>query len=74
MGVWSVHSGLGPGAVAQLGERRLCTAEVRGSNPLGSTLKSHCFAGKISDKVERATAGGVLVQQPCSNAESSLLR
>jgi hypothetical protein len=22
-----------------LGERRLCTAEVRGSNPLGSTLK-----------------------------------
>ncbi len=28
-----------PGAVAQLGERRLCTAEVRGSNPLGSTLK-----------------------------------
>src|SRR5215210_5486887 len=25
------------GAVAQLGERRLCTAEVRGSNPLGST-------------------------------------
>ncbi len=29
----------GPGAVAQLGERRLCTAEVRGSNPLGSTLK-----------------------------------
>ena len=26
------------GAVAQLGERCLCTAEVRGSNPLGSTL------------------------------------
>src|ERR671920_775188 len=28
------------GAVAQLGERRLCTAEVRGSNPLGSTPKT----------------------------------
>jgi hypothetical protein len=27
------------GAVAQSGERRLCTAEVRGSNPLGSTPK-----------------------------------
>ena len=26
------------GAVAQLGERRSCTAEVRGSNPLRSTL------------------------------------
>ena len=25
------------GDVAQLGERRLCTAEVRGSNPLIST-------------------------------------
>ena len=25
------------GAVAQLGERRLCKAEVRGSIPLGST-------------------------------------
>ena len=35
------------GAVAQSGERRLCTAEVRGSNPLGSTLKKHVFAGKI---------------------------
>ena len=35
------------GAVAQLGERRLCTAEVRGSNPLGSTLEMCCFAGKI---------------------------
>ena len=36
-----------PGAVAQLGERRLCTAEVRGSNPLGSTFKIRLFAGKI---------------------------
>jgi hypothetical protein len=29
-----------------LGERRLCTAEVRGSNPLGSTPKMSLFAGK----------------------------
>jgi hypothetical protein len=34
------------GAVAQLGERRLCTAEVRGSNPLGSTLEMWGFAAK----------------------------
>ncbi len=26
-----------PGAIAQLGERRLCKAEVIGSNPIGST-------------------------------------
>ena len=26
------------GALAQLGERLLCTQEVRGSNPLGSTI------------------------------------
>ena len=30
-------AGPGDGAVAQLGERRNRTAEVRGSNPLGST-------------------------------------
>src|SRR5262249_23006186 len=31
------HPGWADGAVAQLGERRNRTAEVRGSNPLGST-------------------------------------
>jgi hypothetical protein len=31
------------GAVAQSGERRLCTAEVRGSNPLGSTSQKSVF-------------------------------
>ena len=31
------------GAVAQLGERRNRTAEVRGSNPLSSTKASRCF-------------------------------
>lgn len=31
------------GAVAQLGERRNRTAEVRGSNPLGSTLPGIAF-------------------------------
>jgi hypothetical protein len=34
------------GAVAQLGERRLCTAEGVGSNPIGSTSRSCLFAGK----------------------------
>jgi hypothetical protein len=29
--------------------RRLCTAEVRGSTPLGSTLEMWCFAGKKVD-------------------------
>ena len=33
------------GAVAQSGERRPCTAEVGGSNPLGSTAKNGRFAG-----------------------------
>ena len=33
------------GAVAQLGERRNRTAEVRGSNPLGSTKLAKCFLG-----------------------------
>ncbi len=28
------------GAVVQLGERLLCTQEVRGSNPLGSTIEA----------------------------------
>lgn len=30
------------GAVAQLGERRVRNAEVRGSNPLGSTTRLGC--------------------------------
>ena len=38
------------GAVAQLGERRLCTAEVRGSNPLGSTQK----CGSLQVRRERS--------------------
>jgi hypothetical protein len=29
-----------PGAIAQLGERRLCKAEVAGSIPAGSTTRS----------------------------------
>ena len=32
------------GGVAQLGERLLCTQEVRGSNPLISTAKVFAFA------------------------------
>gem|GEM_PF-3945214 len=34
---------LGRGAVAQLGERLPCTEEVRGSNPLSSTIHSPIF-------------------------------
>jgi hypothetical protein len=37
----------GGGAVAQLGERRNRTAEVRGSNPLGSTSSSICRCSAI---------------------------
>ena len=43
-----------------MGERRLCTAEVRGSNPLGSTYKKRRFAGKTkfldADRLERRQA------------------
>ena len=31
------------GAVAQLGERLLCTEEVRGSSPLSSTFYQECY-------------------------------
>src|ERR671911_786932 len=34
------------------GERRLCTAEVRGSTPLGSTLKTCGFAAKTRNNGE----------------------
>jgi hypothetical protein len=33
------------GALAQLVERCLCKAEVRGSNPLGSTTKTRRLSG-----------------------------
>jgi hypothetical protein len=62
----------GPGAVAQLGERRLCTAEVRGSNPLGSTYGSVRFAGKFESRMSSLTADQALVQQPGSNADGIL--
>jgi hypothetical protein len=35
-----------PGPVAQSGERRPRMAEVRGSSPLGSTLRTLCLCGK----------------------------
>src|SRR5215212_5161594 len=56
MGARGVHSVLSLGAVAQLGERRLCTAEVRGSNPLGSTLTA--TAGVTPARVWRTWHGG----------------
>jgi methylglyoxal synthase len=55
--------------------RRLCTAEARGSSPLGSTLEIRCL------KVNSDHCGGTwirsksFVQQPCSNVNRlALLR
>jgi hypothetical protein len=46
------------GALAQLGERLLCTQEVRGSSPLGSTKFTHpCFT--IELKTNNTRFGGV---------------
>jgi hypothetical protein len=43
---------------------RLCTSEVRGSNPLGSTSESIRFAGKTRYKRRPEIACQKLVQQP----------
>ena len=48
-----------------MGERRLCTAEVRGSNPLGSTHKLAANSGKY---YIAKNCGGGPVQQQNSNA------
>jgi hypothetical protein len=50
-----------------LGERRLCTAEVRGSNPLGSTLKKWCFQ-RIRKERQKALehVRGLLLQPYCN--------
>ena len=46
------------GALAQLGERLLCTQEVRGSSPLGSTKFTHlCFMTEL--KTNNTRFGGV---------------
>ena len=55
------------GAIAQLGERRLCKPEVAGSRPAGSTssplFRSSCnvhatFSGGVSGSRSRATRRG----------------
>ncbi len=51
-----------------MGERRLCTAEVRGSNPLGSTPKSCNLQEKRKEKGGLRKRCGDFVQQPCNNA------
>jgi hypothetical protein len=43
---------------------RLCTAEVGGSNPLGSTPKMAVLQDKVELKMSMLTAGGPLMQQP----------
>ena len=53
---------------------RLCTAEVRGSNPLGSTLKICWFAGKIELEDQLIeTANPVLVQQRRGEGEKAII-
>jgi hypothetical protein len=47
-----------------LSDRRLCTAEVRGSNPLGSTLKTHNLQVKREGLVEARELIRGLVLQP----------
>src|SRR3712207_450218 len=43
---------------------RLCTAEVRGSNPLGYTFTIRCFEGIISGKFERSNCWWDPLQPP----------
>ena len=52
------------GAVAQLGERRLCTAEGVGSNPIGSTTKSRVLQAKRGARAEAVDPTGGPVLQP----------
>src|ERR671910_3381709 len=52
------------GAVAQLGERRLCTAEVRGSNPLGSTVENAVLQEKREPRISSPTVSQAFVQRP----------
>jgi hypothetical protein len=42
-----------------LSDRRLCTAEVRGSNPLGSTQKNKVLQGKREASISALNAGGL---------------
>ena len=52
---------VGRGAVAQLGERRLCKAEVGGSSPPGSTTNDRATAHTSAGNAAAArAAGGVL--------------
>ena len=47
------------GAVAQLGERRPCKAEVVGSIPISSTPRVGCtMFGRVPDMVDPARSGG----------------
>jgi hypothetical protein len=46
-----------------------CTAEVRGSNPLGSTLEKDDLQEKCKLQASAAHASKAFVQQPCSNAD-----
>jgi hypothetical protein len=56
----------GPGAVAQLVERRLCKADVGGSSPPGSTIPNRATRTKSTRRLqrhERRCAGLSRIQQ-----------
>jgi hypothetical protein len=57
------------GPVAQSGERRPRMAEVRGSNPLGSTLFFYLFAGKM----KKASAETNMSQSYCAATRTTSL-
>jgi hypothetical protein len=54
-------------------ERRLCTAEVRGSNPLGSTPKTADLQGKLNLRVSSWTANPVHEQQRRGEGEKAVI-
>ena len=57
------------GAVAQLGERRLCKADVRGSSPLGSTS---CLGGTAARGEHHGRGEGLdNYSQPCYDAQAA---
>src|SRR5216684_5467832 len=68
------------GAVAQLGERRNRTAEVRGSNPLGSTKETSiafgCYIAASGCALHSLNSGVLEIQQSgpvCSNERYLIL-
>ena len=55
-----IYEGLSKGAIAQLGERLLCTQEVSGSIPLSSTITLD-GKGVVRSQNQGAFLGGLLL-------------